>query len=57
MIWDDLMPMHLNQAAYALFLCSYLLFPRAAMPGQVQPEMAPPTKSDSYAITEDGREN
>jgi hypothetical protein len=49
------MPIRPSHSAYALVLCYCLLIPRIAMQGQVQPEVAPPAKSDTYGTAADGR--
>ena len=44
-----------NLAAYAVFLCVFLLISIVSIHGQTQPEVAPPAKSDTYAVTADGK--
>ena len=42
------------KSAYVLFLCSCYLLSTPATQCQVQLEVAPPAKSDTYAVTLDG---
>ncbi|SRR5712691_5952748 len=44
-----------NRAAYAVFLSLFSLIPIVSIDGQTQPKVAPPAKSDSYAVTVDGK--
>jgi hypothetical protein len=44
-----------NLTTYGLFLCLFLLIPIASIHGQTQPEVAPPAKTDTYAVTVDGK--
>jgi len=44
-----------NRAAYAVFLWLFLLIPIVSIDGQTQPKIAPPAKSDTYAVTADGK--
>lgn len=44
-----------RRAAYAVFLCFFLLILVVSLHGQTQPEVAPTAKSDTYAVTADGK--
>ena len=44
-----------NRSVYAVFLCFFVLVPTVSIRGQMQPEVAPPAKSDTYAVTENGK--
>jgi len=49
------MPMSSGQSAYAPFLWSCLLISTFVTKSQVQREVAPPAKSDRYAVTAEGK--
>jgi hypothetical protein len=44
-----------NRSGHVLFLCLFVLFPIVSIHGQSQSEVAPPAKSDTYAVTVDGK--
>jgi hypothetical protein len=44
-----------KRSALVLFLCLFLLISNVSIHGQTQSEVAPPSKSDTYAVTVDGK--
>src|SRR5580704_4763388 len=44
-----------NRRANAMFLSLFVLFPIVSLHSQTQPKVAPPARSDTYAVTADGK--
>jgi hypothetical protein len=44
-----------NRTVYAVLLCFFVLGPIVSIRGQMQPAVAPPAKSDTYAVTNNGK--